>query len=71
MHLVEAVDGTDEELPRSRFVLCFDYNIPGGFLTDRMRGKRRLRSEEISTEEYRERKKPAEPRSTGPDERLA
>ena len=33
MHLIEAVDDTDAELPRKRVALCFDYNILNSFMT--------------------------------------
>ena len=54
MHLIEAVDDTDEELPRKRVALCFDYNILNGFMTEWMLRKQQMRSGEITREEYQE-----------------
>ena len=60
MHLIEAVDSTDEELPRSRFVLCIDCNILGCFLTDRILRKQKLRCREITTAENTSPSRPPE-----------
>lgn len=54
MHLIEAVDDTDEDFPRKRVALCFDNNILGGFMTEWMLRKQQLRSGEITKEEYQE-----------------
>ena len=54
MHLIEVVGDTDEELPRKRVALCFDYNILNGFMTEWMLRKQQLRSGEITKEEYQE-----------------
>ena len=54
MHLIEAVDDTNAELPRKRVALCFDYNILGGFMIEWMLRKQQLRSGEITKEEYQE-----------------
>lgn len=54
LHLLNVIDGTEEDLPYERIAVCFNYNILDSFMKEWKLRQDQLRAGEISREEYME-----------------